>query len=269
MWVASHRGNTLYRIDPATNAVTAMIDVGQHTCGTLGVGFGRIWLGHCAEDSKAMVVNPATNKVVGSMTVGDPAFGFDANSVWTTSYPGDQLIRIDPSTLRTTATLDVLAFDIVSGGGYEWVAVADDAANYTGAIAKVDPSTNKVVATFHTPELTNPYMVFLNGSLWLDNQDDGTLVRVDTATGASTQFTESPFTKMTQLYDVQLTTDGTNLWYRNGDATIVEINPHMAAIVKSFDADPAGGGGGIGLGFDSLWVGNFGVDTVWRDHLGT
>jgi streptogramin lyase len=111
-------------------------------------------------------------------------------------------------------------------------------------------------------------MVFLDGSLWLDNQDDGTLVRVDTATGASTLFTVSPFTKLTQFYDVQLATDGTNLWYRNGDATIVEVNPHTASIVKSFAADPAGGGGGIGLGFDSLWVGNFGVDTVWRDHLG-
>jgi YVTN family beta-propeller protein len=267
MWVGSHRGNTLYRIDPATNTVTAMIDVGQETCGTLGAGFGRIWVGPCAEDTKAVVVDAATNKVVGSMTSGN-VFGFDANSVWATSYPANQLIRVDPSTLRTTATLDVLVFDIAPGGGFVWVAEANDGGDFDGSIAKVDVATNKVVATFHTQELSNPYMVFLNGSLWLDNQVDGTLVQVDTATGASTVFTVSPFTKMTQLYDVQLTTDGTNLWYRNGDATIVEINPHTASIVKSFAADPAGGGGGIGLGFDSLWVGNFGAATVWRDHLG-
>jgi streptogramin lyase len=211
-----------------------------------------------------MVVDPATNAVIGSFTAGN-AFAFDANSVWTASYPGDQLMRVDPSTLQTTATLDLTVFDVVSGGGYEWVAVANDAGDFAGSIAKVDPATNKVVATFPTTKVVNPYMVFLDGSVWLDNQDDGTLVRVDTATGASTLYMVSPFTKITQLYDVQLTTDGTDLWYRNGDASVVEIDPHTASIVKSFAADPAGGGGGIGVGFGSLWVGNFGVDTVWRD----
>jgi YVTN family beta-propeller protein len=267
MWVSSHRGNTLYRIDPATNSVSATIDVGQHTCGDLGAGFNRIWLSHCAEDAQAMVVDPATNTVVGSFKTDDPVFAFDANSVWTTSFPGDRLMRVDPTTLQTTATLDVSAFDVAPGGGYEWVAVANDAGNYNGSIAKVDPTTNTVVATIQTQKLTNPYMVFLDDSLWLSNQDDGTLVRVDTATGASANFTVSPFTKMTQLYDVQLTTDGTNLWYRNGDASVVEIDPHTASIVKSFAADAAGGGGGMAVGFDSLWVNNFGADSVWRDDL--
>jgi streptogramin lyase len=267
MWVSSHRGNTLYRIDPASNAVSAMIDVGQNTCGDLGTGFDRIWLSHCAEGAQAVVVDPATNKVVGRFTTGDPVFAFDANSVWTTSFPGDRLMRVDPKTLRTTATLDVSVFDVSPGGGYEWVAVADDAGEYKGSIAKVDPATNKVVATFQTRELTNPYMVFLGDSLWLSNQQDGTLVRVNTATGASQQFTVIPFAKMTQLYDVQLTTDGTNLYYRNGDGSVAEINPETASIVKSFAADPAGGGGGMGVGFGSLWVNNFGVGTLWRDDL--
>jgi streptogramin lyase len=267
MWVSSHRGNTLYRIDPATNAVSAVIDVGQNTCGDLGTGFDRIWLSHCAGATQAVVVDPATNKVVGRFTTGDPVFGFDANSVWTTSFSGDRLMRVDPTTLQTTATLDVSLFDIAPGGAYEWVAEADDAGNYNGSIAKVDPATNKVVATFQTQELTNPYMVFLDNSLWLSNQEDGTLVRMNTATGASTNFKVSPFTKMTQLYDVQLTTDGTNLYYRNGDGSVVEINPHTASIVKTFAADPAGGGGGISVAFASLWVNNFGVDTVWRDNL--
>jgi streptogramin lyase len=269
MWVSSHRGHTLYRIDPATNTVSAMIDVGQGTCGDLGTGFHRIWLGHCNEATQAVVVDPATNKVVGRFTTGDPTWAFDANSVWTTSLPDDGLIRVDPTTLKTTATLNVAVYNIEPGRGYEWVAEASGGLHYNGSIAKLDPATNKVVATFHTQELTNPYMVFLDNSLWLSNQDDGTLVRVNTTTGASTNFTVSPFTKMTQLYDVQLTTDGTNLYYRNGDGSVVEINPQTASIVKSFAADPAGGGGGMGVGFGSLWVNNFGVGTVWRYALGT
>jgi hypothetical protein len=94
---------------------------------------------HCADGTQAVVSDPASNKVVGRFTTGDPVFGFDAISVWTTGVPGDRLMRVNPTTLKTTATLDVSLFDIAPGGGYEWVAEADDAGNYNGSIAKVDP----------------------------------------------------------------------------------------------------------------------------------
>ncbi len=45
VWVETHRGTTLDRIDPTSNEVSASIDVGQQSCGAPGIGF-RAGLGH-------------------------------------------------------------------------------------------------------------------------------------------------------------------------------------------------------------------------------
>jgi streptogramin lyase len=269
VWAAAHRATWLYRIDPTTNTVTARIDVGQKTCGAIGVGFSRLWLGPCNDGDKVVVVDPATNTVVGSVPAVNVNPSTDGTSLWAGSYPYGLLRRIDPATYATIATFDINGGTLAYGDGYLWSADVDLATNdYSGTIWKIDPAANRVVATLHTPPLSGVAVLSASdGSVWMMSGVDGTLMRVDTKTGRSTTTRIPGFTELSQFGDVNPATDGTHVWIRSSDGVVTELEVHTLKPIASYRADPGGGGGYIAVAFDSLWVANFGTGTVWRDRI--
>src|SRR4051794_37720805 len=67
IWVISHRGGYLYRIDPRTNRVVATIDVTDALCFVPTVAGGALWVSNCgglAAFETVYKVDPATNRVV-------------------------------------------------------------------------------------------------------------------------------------------------------------------------------------------------------------
>lgn len=107
LWVTSDGDaakGRLTRVNPYNNGVIEVIDVGPNP-GRLAVGEGGVWtLNRGTGSSGATVtrVDPATNKVVATITLGDSSSGEIAaglGSVWI-SAPGVPLIRIDPRTNR-------------------------------------------------------------------------------------------------------------------------------------------------------------------------
>src|SRR5919197_1825484 len=84
IWVESHRGNALYRIDPRTSRMTAVIAIPDSLCSVPRFGAGAVWVFTC-NDGDTYKIDPATNAIVGKFRghgqhSGPPIYG--AGSLW-------------------------------------------------------------------------------------------------------------------------------------------------------------------------------------------
>jgi streptogramin lyase len=267
VWVASHRGTLLYRIDPDSNTVVARIDVGQEACGPLLVGLGKVWVGHCVDGEKVIAVDPTTNQVVGSFIGGPGRIAFGA--LWVSTNSFDALERIDPITYKVTGRVNVPAGMVADGDGSLWALDLNlETGQYGGLISRIDPNTLKVIGTLTAPVSgTYPWMAFAFGALWLKPVDNGTLLKIDPSTGRTTIFELPAFEPFTEFGDVYIASDATSLWLRTSAKAISQIDPQSGRVLKVYPADPYSGGGYVTVSFGSLWVVNFEVNSVWRDRI--
>jgi DNA-binding beta-propeller fold protein YncE len=265
IWVGAHRTNTLYRIDPTTDRIAAKIDLGQPSCANMRAFDDRIWVGYCDESTNEIVVSASTNQVVASIPSA-AVYGDLDGAVWAASEDGSQLQRLDPTTLKVLASVDAPGVEGVVGGRYVWVAdMPLDSGNYNGTIFKVDPQTNKVVATLHTPETYHDvYMDYdeASGSIWLKGDNDHWLTALNTTTGVSRKIPLAPYSALTDFADDPPTSGLGSIWVRTADDTVSRIDPQSGAITARFPA--TGKGGWVVVGFGSMWVANSDSNTVWR-----
>jgi streptogramin lyase len=272
VWVESHRGTHLYRIDPDSDRVIAQIDLGQEACGVPGIGFGRVWVPPCSDGTRTSVIDPETNQVVGSYQGGIIETVFVDGSVWTstpTTIDGT-FMRIDPTSLQPTATTHVGRWPVlaVEGDGFIWVADGDPLDPSRGSISKVDPATGLAVATFSTPTPgTYAMLRFAFGALWFKGSDNPRLLRIDPVSGNVTTYMIAGYTGMSQFFDANPVDGLGSLWVRIADGTVARIDPATGTVTGTYPADPAGGGGEVAVAFGSLWVANFATDTIWRVRI--
>ena len=87
----------MYRIDPATMATQAVIDVGENPLAGAWIG-DELWVPNI-DSGTVSVVSPAGNSVVRTISVGSSpiAVAGAAGSVWVTSEDDGDLWRIDPA----------------------------------------------------------------------------------------------------------------------------------------------------------------------------
>lgn len=135
IWVTNYDANTVTRIDPTTNQITAVIDVGGGPVG-LAAGAGSIWVANRGGESISRI-DPATNQVTATITV--PLAGSaiqrvrpwvidgSDDALWVTDENGgNALYRIDPVTNTVVGTLMTPAGNVVVGEDGIWVAVAPE-----------------------------------------------------------------------------------------------------------------------------------------------
>jgi hypothetical protein len=144
LWVETHRGTTIDRIDPTSDKVSASIDVGQQSCGSPGIGFGRVWVTSCGDSAKTVVVDPATNQIVGSFEGGGLSMVFTSDALWIPDHATGHLLEIDPTSYKVrkdfgASPTGVPAFVLASGGFIWLVEIAGD--HLGGTFAKIDPAT--------------------------------------------------------------------------------------------------------------------------------
>jgi virginiamycin B lyase len=125
LWVTSQDAGRLTRVNPYNTEVVDSVVVGPRP-GRVAIGEGGVWV--LNGDGTVTRVDPKTNKVAATITVGGETAGGDiaaaAGSVWV-SLPGAPIVRIDPRTNRA-----VQRFTGEGGGailvahGSLWVAAA-------------------------------------------------------------------------------------------------------------------------------------------------
>lgn len=274
VWVISHRGGFLYRIDPARNRVAATIDVTDALCFVPAVGAGAVWVSNCgglAGFEATYKVDPRSNRVLRRVPGSTPVFG--AGSLWTALIGKGAVYRIDPRSGVVLAKIMRLGFDTseilyVGGVGYgsAWVG-----SNTT--VARIATATNKVTKVIRLPQairgstVTGGYsgaahMAFAQGKVWV--AAPGGVYTIDPSTDQARRLAIRirPFT---QWGDIPIVAGAGSVWVRTSDRAVARIDARTGRVVATYPA--AGGGGGLVVAFGSLWVANAVDDTVWRVPL--
>jgi YVTN family beta-propeller protein len=137
VWVTSRHTDTVYRIDPATNVVTAKIAVRSEPSYFVDDG-SNMWVVQYGDRSIARI-NPATNAIdqvtLPADAMGAPAYG--GGAVWQHTEAG--VVKIDPASATIVGTVRPAGpggSSVAFGGGLLWVAQPDGT-----AIRRIDPDT--------------------------------------------------------------------------------------------------------------------------------
>lgn len=148
VWVmAMVDGNPqLVRIDPATDTVSATFPAPDHASAVRG-GLGGLWvsretgfLSHLDPDDASQLAEIPVARGARFLAVG-------LDGVWVMGNTEAAVTRVDPATDTEVANIRiglsaVQGGDIAVGGGFVWARVSDS------LVAKIDPSTNEVVARY-------------------------------------------------------------------------------------------------------------------------
>jgi YVTN family beta-propeller protein len=181
----SSGGDRILRCDPQTYRATTTIKLPGSFAG-LAYADGTIWAANMS-DATVERIDPATNKVVATISAGAQAHGdVDENllvafgSVWVSSDYDTRIFRIDPSNnavhvyrpkARSLGDFDTRT--LVAGMGSLWMRTSP------AKVSRFDPRTMKVVRTYPT----DPWggggglIAIAGGSLWVPNPEEDTLWR--------------------------------------------------------------------------------------------
>jgi streptogramin lyase len=278
IWVVSHRGYGITRIDPATNR-GQNLNVPTNQCYPLATGAGRLWFSNCSGESpnpRVYALDPRTGNIVARASGEGVAFG--DGSIWTirlVTRRGGQvdnvLVRLDPRTRIVLARISLPISPDVNGQspgtfgvGALWLSNSND------VVARVDPATNTVAAVIPLPggkATTDGYfstgrIAFAAGKVWVPAPDG--LYQIDPATNTATRLPIA-LHGFSQLGDVNAIASGNHVFVRTSDTSVAEIDASTGAVVHRYTA--SGGGGGFTVARGSLWIANAGNDTVWREPL--
>jgi DNA-binding beta-propeller fold protein YncE len=191
LWVVLD-ARLVVRIDPATWKATRIPAPGAYG-GSMAVGEGGVWVGKLASpptregSDSVMLVDPASNRVVGTLGVGaNRCCGVAAagGSVWMTSSAssaaGAAVRRIDPATRRTVATIRLGSDLGAVGVAGDSLWVADDRAT---RLWRIDARTNEVLGTVTLDRVagaraSSPLVGSPDGTVWVLHSEEGKLLRV-------------------------------------------------------------------------------------------
>lgn len=125
VWVASDDSGVIARVDPASNQVTASVQVDPGSY-YLAFGFGSLWA-VSATHHTLQKIDPRTNSVVKKTDLGrQPGFlAAGEGAVWVQEQGDGTVVRIDPKTGDVSGRVKVdetLKYgDIDTGGGKIWL----------------------------------------------------------------------------------------------------------------------------------------------------
>lgn len=286
VWVFSHRGLLVYRVNPGSNRIVAEVDVHDTPCTLVAAGAGLVWLSNCGsgENSTGWVfgIDAATNRVVRRVRGGFPAFG--DGSLWVLDDSGKRVRRVDPRSGVVLASIPTGSDQLPGGGtlalagvGYGSAWLTSDASK---TVTRISTATNKVTAVIplagaRTQDEAFPnaggyidgaQMAFAGGKAWYGNPAG--LFEIDPHTDHAKliPLRMQPFT---EWGDIPVVSGAGSVWMRTSDSRIDRIDTATGRVLATYPADGGGGGGGLAVAFGSLWVDNAGSDSVWREPIKT
>ena len=256
VWVASTGPFAVNRIDPKSNAQIASVKIPGAPCAGLAIGGGSLWVPMCGKKPSLAKIDLGSNQVTSIFPVGPPA---QEGGV---AYGADSVwLAIDK--LGGLARIDpasgaILATFHVPPGSFNPV-FSDNIVWITHAngadVTGIDASSGKVNATVNT----GPHPRFLSagaGAIWTLNQGDGSLTRIDARTH--------------EAVTIPLQTPGHGGDIGFGDGKIWTSMPKVP--LSLIDGAKArlecqwvgAGGDSLNLGFGSIWLTNYFAGTISR-----
>lgn len=180
-WVANTGDRTLQRIGLRTRTVTRTFGLPQAPA-SLTAGTGVVWIGNAFDGTLSRVLT-SYNQLSAPFFPGQPLTGLLAvatspGDLWV-GLTDDKLLRLDPASLRTKATIPV-------PGRAEKITVADHSVwtlqFYNNSVDRIDPRTGRITVTALP---ARPVAITAGaGSIWVATAGkDNELWRIAPATG--------------------------------------------------------------------------------------
>lgn len=212
VWTVAADANQVVRVDPASGRITARVPV-PHGPAQLAVTGDAVWV-LCPPDNSVSRIDPAANRVVATVPVGRSATGLAvaAGSVWVASGLDDTVTRVDQASNRVLATLPVgrEPTGLATAGGAVWVALPA-----RQGLGRIDPAGNRV-RFVPVPDCCAGALAAGEDGLWAIW--DGTLVRLDPATGRALARVTLPPTEA--VYPYQLAVAGGAVWVASASTRV-------------------------------------------------
>jgi len=230
-------------------------------CLGMDVGFESLWVGDCRART-LLRIDPKSGEI--TATIGLPgkptaesSVAAGEGSVWVTVDDPVRLVRIDPKTNRVTTTTGVpaAAGALRAGLGALWFASA------SGKVIRLDPKTGDRVAEIQAGSVPR-FTAIGGGSVWVLNQDDGTVSRIDPKANRVV----ATITVSAQKVDGgDMAFGGGYAWARVNDALVAQIDPDTNKVIRRF-GEPAGSGS-VAADDNAVWISAHDVETIWRVAL--
>jgi len=261
VWVSNYAKNSVTRIDPKTNQIAAVLNVGRGPCAAHTIAFGSLWVPLCG-DNKLVRVDPDTNKITATIptTIGnsDGTIAAGGDSIWLMTDEKGTMVRINASSNTIVATIHVTSgsYDIAAGEGAIWVSNAKE-----NLVTRVDPVTNLPVATISVGPGKSPLVIAAGaGGVWTFNQGDGSISRIDP--GTNKVVANIDFGVPGTGGDVSV--GGGSVWVGAFGAPLTRIDPLTNQVVAQY---LGAGGDAARYGLGAVWISNFHQHTVWRVNM--
>ena len=179
VWASSYASGRLLRVDPARQAVTQTVAVGQGP-GSVVAASGDLWVVDAAR-GRVVRVDGASGQVVQRVDVGESPVAVAAGfgSVWVAVAGEQSVARLDPQSGRVTARVGVGATPaaLSAGAGGVWVAQPE-----ARRVVRIEPRRGQVDVTVSVG--AGPQAVSATGdAVWVANVLDATVSRVDPTLG--------------------------------------------------------------------------------------
>ena len=240
-------GPSLVRVDGKTNqAEDNVIQEATARVRGLAIGEGAVWIPNSGP-GQIFKFDPLEKKVVLTIPVRfigtEGSVGVGEGSVWITAR-GNILTRFNAATGVEEAAIKLPgeAPAAIVDNGFVWVSGFE-----RGELYKVDARTNTLVQTI--PLRPGPrFLTAGEGSIWVHNQGDSSVQRIDPASGAVIATIETGLSGR----GGDLTTGGGYVWLTLSGTPLVQIDPRTNAVVAVFKG--IGWGDAIRFGGGSLWI---------------
>jgi YVTN family beta-propeller protein len=271
LWVSNVGLGAVQRIDPETNKVVAEIKVNR-PCAAMAASYGSLWV--ASYKDKAIVrIDAKNNQVSASIPVmvadSEASIAAGEGGVWVLTDDQGVLSRINPDTNQVAAQIKVkpYSYAAMAGFGAVWVTNTGKAPESRsqghpgneshGSVQRIDPQTNRVVATIAVRSQPR-FLAVGEGAVWVLNQTDGSVSRIDPNTN-----------RVVATIEVGVPGPGGDIaagegavWIRATKILLSVIDPKTNQVIQRFG--PAQGSGAVRVGNGNVWVSAHDVNKVWR-----
>ena len=155
---------TVSRFDLRSREVVSTHAVGKTPIFTT-FGFGSVWVSNYDDDTVSVISPGSTSAETIRVEDGPLGIATGFGSVWVVCYWRQQLLRIDPSSRRVVARIEIGRgpLSVAAGSGGVWVTNRD-----SRTVSRIDPLSNRVVAEIAIPSPASPQGVVTGGdTVWV------------------------------------------------------------------------------------------------------
>jgi len=241
--------------DAATGAVRAQVATAEVPL-AMEQGFGAVWAGEGTGDLFATLVriDPASGAATARIPLPEPGIRVESSlavtddAVWALidadTVDDRLLVAVDPATntVRDTFPAPRAAEALRGGFGSLWVATSQQ------SVVRIDPADGSTQATVETGPGSR-FMAVGEDAVWVMNQDDGTVSRIDPETdavAATVQVSDG------RIGGGDIAVGDDAVWIRTATELATSVDPATDEVTRVLG--PAAGSGSIAVTDGAVWL---------------